>query len=137
MDFEDITFTIPKANIFSGIEPCLAIILACVPMMRPLLGRSAATQYGSDKKPMNTASKSAGPKRMSEDGFQRLNDDTSQLRLRPMGLQHHADTSVLSETMPGDASQGGQESLHGHQKSGETNGRGIAVKQLFNVSVMD
>ncbi|RAK99406.1 putative integral membrane protein [Aspergillus ibericus CBS 121593] len=40
MNFTDITFTLPRANIFSGIEPCLAATLACIPLMRPLLGRS-------------------------------------------------------------------------------------------------
>ncbi|PYI00339.1 hypothetical protein BO78DRAFT_268904, partial [Aspergillus sclerotiicarbonarius CBS 121057] len=40
MNFADITYTLPRANIFSGIEPCLAVTLTSVPMMRPLLGRS-------------------------------------------------------------------------------------------------
>jgi hypothetical protein len=43
MDFSDITFTILKANIFSGIEPCLAVVLASVPMMRPIFRRSTGT----------------------------------------------------------------------------------------------
>lgn len=118
MDFTDITFTIPKANIFSGIEPCLAVVLASVPMMRPLLGRSAATPYGSGKKPVDTESKSAGPKGVSDDGFERLHDDTSHLWLRPIGLQHRADASDLRETMPGDASEEYQESLDRQEKSG-------------------
>jgi hypothetical protein len=134
MDFADITFTIPKANIFSGIEPCLAVVLACVPLMRPLLGRSDATPYGSGQRPVNTDSKSAGPKRVSDDGFEQLDDDTNHLWLRPMGLQHRADVSALRETMAGNASEGDEESIDRHEGGGRTNGRGIKVKQSFHVS---
>ncbi|KAF1940413.1 hypothetical protein EJ02DRAFT_456042 [Clathrospora elynae] len=134
MDFTDITFTIPKANIFSGIEPCLAVALASVPMMRPLLGRSAAKPYGSGQRPVNTESKSPGPKGVNDDGFERLDDDTSHLWLRPLGLQHRADASALRETINGDASEGDEESLDRHEVDGETNGGGIKVKQSFHVS---
>ncbi|KAI4689625.1 uncharacterized protein J4E88_002980 [Alternaria novae-zelandiae] len=116
MDFTDITYTIPKANIFSGLEPCLAVVLACVPLMHPLLGRSAATPHASGKKKSSNAeSKSSGPKAVSDDGFERLDDDTSHLWLKPMGLQHRADESDLQETITGDASEGDQESLHRHR----------------------
>jgi len=116
MDFTDITFTIPKANIFSGLEPCLAVVLACVPLMHPLLGRSAATPHASGKKKSSSAeSKSSGPKAVSDDGFERLDDDTSYLWLKPMGLQHRDDESDLQETVTGDASEGDQESLHRHR----------------------
>ncbi|KAF1848583.1 uncharacterized protein K460DRAFT_353547 [Cucurbitaria berberidis CBS 394.84] len=134
MDFTDITFTIPKANIFSGLEPCLAVVLASVPMMRPLLGQSAATPYGSGKKPVNTGAKSTGPKEVGDDGFERLDDDTSDLWLRPIGLQHRADASALRDTMPGDASEEDQDSLNWHERSGHIKGHGITVKQSFNVS---
>jgi hypothetical protein len=137
MDFADITFTIPKANIFSGVEPCLAVVLASVPLMRPLLGRSAAEPYRSGKTPANTESKSAGPKRLSDDGFERLDDDTNHLWLRPIGLQHRAEISYLGETMPGDATEGDQESLDRPERSGENNGGGIKVKHSFNVSERD
>ncbi|CAJ2503301.1 Uu.00g106950.m01.CDS01 [Anthostomella pinea] len=39
VDFTDVTYTIPRAVLFSAMEPCLAITLACVPVLRPLLGR--------------------------------------------------------------------------------------------------
>jgi hypothetical protein len=87
-------------------------------MMRPFLSRFAATPHGSRKKPLNTESKSAGPKGVSDDGFERLDDDTSHLWLRLMGLQHCADASDLRETTPGDASKGDQESLDRRERSG-------------------
>ena len=129
------TFTIPKANIFSGIEPCLAVVLASVPMMRPLLSRSAATPYGPSQRPVNTDHKCAGPKGMSDDGFERLEEDINHLWLRPMGLQHRADACALRETIVGNASEGDEELLDKHEVGDETNGRGIKVKQSFQVSV--
>lgn len=80
MDFTDITFTIPKANIFSGIEPCLAVVLASVPMMRPLLGRSAKTQYGSSQSPVKASLKPKSPRRVSDNGFERLDDERCERR---------------------------------------------------------
>ncbi|KAH1642612.1 hypothetical protein KXX39_007697 [Aspergillus fumigatus] len=85
MDFTDITYTIPRANIFSGLEPCLAVVLASVPMMRPLLGRSVYTPNGTGPK---SSAPSAGPKADAPapgDGFQRLGDNSSQLCLQPLG----------------------------------------------------
>ncbi|KAI1340025.1 hypothetical protein F5Y15DRAFT_61891 [Xylariaceae sp. FL0016] len=37
VDFADVTYTISNAVLFSALEPCLAITLACVPVLRPLL----------------------------------------------------------------------------------------------------
>jgi hypothetical protein len=101
MDFADINFTIPKANIFSGVEPCLAVVLASIPMMRPLLGRSAPTSHRADQKVADTESEAAGLKRASSRGFKRLDYDTSNIWLKPMGPRYHAGTSALRGTMAG------------------------------------
>lgn len=37
LDFMDIQYTTPKADMFSCIEPCLAVVLASIPLMRPWL----------------------------------------------------------------------------------------------------
>ncbi|KAL4880292.1 hypothetical protein BJY04DRAFT_219288 [Aspergillus karnatakaensis] len=110
MDFADITYTMPKANIFSGIEPCLAVILACIPMMRPLLGRTTTTPNATGRTPVKSLSKSAGKQNTGDDGFQPLDDDTSQLWLRPMGPKHYAGISVQQSGLDGE-SNGSQESL--------------------------
>ncbi|KAL3455726.1 hypothetical protein BJX64DRAFT_297339 [Aspergillus heterothallicus] len=102
MDFADITYTMPKANIFSGIEPCLAVILASVPMMRPLLGRTGTTPNATGRTPVSSSMKKSGTPKgagtghgtRDEDGFERLDDDTSQLWLRPMQGKHYAGISV-------------------------------------------
>jgi hypothetical protein len=72
---------------------------------------------------------------MSDDGFERLDDDTSHLWLRPMGLQHRADASALRQTMAENASGGDEESLGEHKVDDGTNNRGIKIKQSFHVSV--
>ncbi|OAT11571.1 integral membrane protein [Blastomyces gilchristii SLH14081] len=38
----------PQQNIFSGLEPSVAVTLSCIPLLRPLLNRS---KYGSDGTP--------------------------------------------------------------------------------------
>lgn len=133
MDFTDITYTIPRANIFSGVEPCLAVVLASIPMMRPLLGRSASSPYASGKTPVQSGSKSTGPKPEGEDGFERFDDDTNRLWLRPMGVQHRADASALREDLRGEDNVS-QESLDGHARDGASSPGRIRVKQSFDVS---
>jgi hypothetical protein len=94
MDFADITYTIPRPNIFSGVEPCLAVALACVPMMRPLLGRSVYTPDGSGRMPVKAPKQSTGSKPPGSDGFQQLKDESSQLWLRPMGPKYNVGVAV-------------------------------------------
>lgn len=83
MEIAAITFTIPRANVFNGIEPCLAVILASVPMTRLLLGRSAATPNQSSERPVKVVSKVKTPK-MTDNEFERLDDYNGNLQLRPM-----------------------------------------------------
>ncbi|KAL4863805.1 hypothetical protein BDV12DRAFT_206177 [Aspergillus spectabilis] len=136
MDFADITYTIPKANIFSGVEPCLAVILASVPMMRPLLGRTTTTPNATGRTPVKSLSKSGGKPNTGDDGFQPLDDDTSQLWLRPMGRKHYAGISVQQSGLDRD-SGGSQETLdrvEGRTGRGYGNGNGgITVKQEWAV----
>jgi hypothetical protein len=154
MNFADITYTMPKANIFSGIEPCLAVILASVPMMRPLLGRHGGSTDATGQTPVYSNSNShphshskslSKPRanrnsRIGDDGFQPLDDDTSQLWLRPLGPKHHVGVSVSQDTVTGDGeSTGSLESLTetrgkmAKRGAGIGVGTGITVKQEWNV----
>ncbi|KAL4733773.1 hypothetical protein BDV11DRAFT_199484 [Aspergillus similis] len=154
MDFADITYTMPKANIFSGIEPCLAVILASVPLMRPLLGRKGGSTGATGQTPVYSNSNShshshskslSKPRanrnsRIGDDGFQPLDDDTSQLWLRPLGPKHHVGVSVSQDTVTGDGeSTGSLESLTetrgkmAKRGAGISVGNGITVKQEWNV----
>lgn len=47
VDMTDATFTIPLPILWSALEPCLGITLACIPLLRPLFGSN--TQPGSAK----------------------------------------------------------------------------------------
>lgn len=38
VDMTDVTYTVLMPILWSALEPCLAITLACVPLLRPLLG---------------------------------------------------------------------------------------------------
>jgi len=86
MDFQDITYSLPPANIFSGLEPSMAVILACIPLLRPLLGRSISSSgtggASGDKKGLSTPSSALeGNKLTAEDRkrpFEPLDDDSSQ-----------------------------------------------------------
>lgn len=38
VNFDDLTGTCAQALIYSAVEPSLAVVLACIPLLRPLLG---------------------------------------------------------------------------------------------------
>ncbi|KAJ6184427.1 hypothetical protein N7519_005728 [Penicillium mononematosum] len=138
MDFTDITYSIPRANIFSGLEPCLAVILASVPMMRPLLGRSAYTPEVTAR-PSNKCSSPSGRSRSTGDGeFQPLQDDSSELCLRPIGPKHEVGIAVQNPAETGGVSRRSGESLEAGESRDmnqrEKGGLGISVKQEWAVS---
>lgn len=136
MDFEDITYSIPLANIFSCLEPCIAIILSCVPLMRPLLGKT----LGSSNQSGNPSEGPSSKPRTSDRAFQPLDDDSSQYKLRPDGHKHAAE---ISTTQPHYRSHKDDSSdqdsleltdLHATSRGGPDNGSGgITVKQGWEV----
>lgn len=87
MDFTDMPYSMTLANIFSGLEPSMAVTLACVPLFRPLVGRCNC-RAGD-----NTESSIPG-----RDLFEPLGEDAGgvQLRLRPLGFKHQAEVSAVS-----------------------------------------
>lgn len=97
LDFTDMTYAGVHATILSGLEPSVAIVLACIPLMRPLFGKSRNSadtgyEYGSSGKASYFSKKSAGPHNMDPTAtFSELvdnSDDSSQIELRPVeGIQ--------------------------------------------------
>ena len=87
IDYSDITFNVPESLIFSGLEPCLAVTLACVPVLRPLLGKMKSTVSGSA---LSSGKLSSGKFNSKNNKFEPLNDDSSQYQLRPVGPKHVA-----------------------------------------------
>ncbi|KAJ5479303.1 hypothetical protein N7530_004812 [Penicillium desertorum] len=133
MDFTDITYSIPTANIFSGLEPCLAVILASVPMMRPLLRRSAYTPEVTARS-SNKCSSPSGRSRSTGDGeFQPLQDDSSELCLRPIGPKHEVGVAVQNLAETREIPRRSGEPLEAGESrdvdQSEKRGLGISVKQ--------
>ena len=92
LDFFDMTYTGVLATILSGLEPAVAIVLACIPLMRPLLGKSKHTTRSSfDYDSNNKASlfSKKGSRRHDDPTatFSELvddNDESSQIELQPV-----------------------------------------------------
>ncbi|CAG8904107.1 unnamed protein product [Penicillium egyptiacum] len=137
MDFTDITYSIPRANIFSGLEPCLAVILASVPMMRPLLGRLRYTPEVTARPPNKSPSPSGRSGSTGDGEFQPLQNNSSELCLRPIGPKHEVGVAVQSPTEARDISRGNEASLEAGKSRDtdqrEKRGLGISVKQEWAV----
>lgn len=125
MDFDDITFSIPPANIFSGLEPSVAVTLACIPLYRPLLRRG---KYSSNGTPASSPFANSSQKGTDSDGrraFRPLNDHRAQYQLRPMGPKHHAEISAGTRL----SSSSGQDN-----SDLDVNSSGIMVQEHWGVA---
>ncbi|KAG6356802.1 hypothetical protein INS49_014676 [Diaporthe citri] len=87
MDFTDLPYSFTLASIFGGLEPSMAVTLACIPLFRPLVGRC---KY--------RAGDNLGSRVPRREQFEPLGDDAGgeQLRLRPLGFKHQAEVSAVS-----------------------------------------
>jgi hypothetical protein len=98
------THTGVLATILSGLEPAVAIVLACIPLMRPLLGKrdsctnSSTYDYNSNKSGGVYSKKDCRSADRNTLTFTELmddNDDSSEIHLQPMkGVQ---EVSVTTE----------------------------------------
>jgi hypothetical protein len=91
------TYTGVLATIFTGIEPAVALSLACVPFLRPLTrnrnhpSASSDSPYASSKGGMSK-DRSGNHRR----AFKALDDDSSEIQLQPLGsdsLKYEAEVS--------------------------------------------
>lgn len=100
MSFTDITYSLPRANIFSDLELCLAVVPASIPLMRLLLGHFVYTPETSTR-PSKFSDPSPGTTSNSDSGSQPLDAEKSQLWMRLMGigsqLRHRNSEVSLSE----------------------------------------
>ncbi|KAK4238353.1 hypothetical protein C8A03DRAFT_33647 [Achaetomium macrosporum] len=111
--FEDMTYTGVLATIFTGIEPAVALSLACVPFLRPLIykGNNNTLSMGSDNSqyasggsttlrskqgggPSGRTGRGGGPFKEFND-----NDDSSEIQLRPM--EGSGELKYEAEVSPG------------------------------------
>lgn len=50
INYDDVTYTSVTAVLMSAVEPSLAVVLACVPLLRPLLGPTPSRRAASSHK---------------------------------------------------------------------------------------
>ncbi|KAI1409470.1 hypothetical protein F5Y13DRAFT_90739 [Hypoxylon sp. FL1857] len=98
IDFNDITWTIPHTVLFSALEPCIAVTLACIIILRPLFGG----QYSSDgTATFNGSSADVLARKNSSRRFRQLNDNSSETRLRPEDVGYRASIAKSPEPFKG------------------------------------
>jgi hypothetical protein len=81
------TYTGVLSTIFTGIEPSIALSLACVPFLRPLIKSNKMSTRADSQYEYGRSStlRSKGPAYSGNGHFKELNDDSSEVQLRPMG----------------------------------------------------
>ncbi|KAJ5660568.1 hypothetical protein N7507_007019 [Penicillium longicatenatum] len=114
MSFTDITYSLPRANIFSGVEPCLAVVTASIPLMRPLLGRSVYTPESSTR-PSKLSGSFPRAGLTAGNGSQPMDDETSQLWMRPIGTNPEVDIEIQKSDSLGDLSVRSEETVGSSQ----------------------
>lgn len=110
VDFTDVTYTIPHTVLFSALEPCLAITLACVPVLRPIFGGRYSTtgtaKFGPPTRKTLT--------QKSSRRFRQFNENGSEAQLRPGQLEsqtHIAANGASSVQIPTAREEGGDVEL--------------------------
>lgn len=96
IDYSDITFHVSESLIFSGLEPCIALTLACFPVLRPLLGAIGGSRDATGGKSGQANSRSSK--------FKKLNENSSQVQLRPLGHKHMAEARAQHNSGSGHSS---------------------------------
>ncbi|ROV99543.1 hypothetical protein VMCG_06338 [Cytospora schulzeri] len=77
VDMADVTYTVPMPIMWSALEPCLAITLACVPLLRPLLGGRYSPTGTAKFGPPTKKVKSRTVTQKGSRQFNRLQDEPS------------------------------------------------------------
>jgi hypothetical protein len=110
--FEDMTYTGVQATILTGVEPAVALSLACVPFLRPLLrraGLAGKSQSDDSQYASGVTGRSNGPSASaSSRAFKELSDDSSEIQLRPMAgdsLKYEAEVEVAHSGQQPDQKQ--------------------------------
>jgi hypothetical protein len=90
------TYTGVLATIFTGIEPAVALSLACVPFLRPLIRSRNNASTGSDSQYARSSKGISKGSSGSRGAFKALDDDSSEIQLQPLGsdsLKYEAEVS--------------------------------------------
>lgn len=102
------TYTGVLATILSGLEPAVAISLACIPLLRPLWGRKPSGSKGSSYEYNSSKQGRVYPKKGSKGSgggavgtFTELvyeNDDSSEIQLQPVKPKRSVSISAITES---------------------------------------
>lgn len=86
LEFADMPYSGLLATVFSGLEPAVAITLACIPFLRPVLrGESAIEQSSHYEVSHGSHATSRKATRVNDSrAFEELNDNSSEIQLRPI-----------------------------------------------------
>ncbi|KAK6219176.1 hypothetical protein LQW54_002425 [Pestalotiopsis sp. IQ-011] len=87
----DITFSVAWAIVFSALECSVAVSLSCIPLLRPVLGRGKYSKNGTARARSTWSGGSRTISGRAKNVFQRMDDDSFEMELRPDGLTHRAD----------------------------------------------
>jgi hypothetical protein len=89
----DITYSEVWARVFSALECSVAVSLSCIPLLRPLLGRGTYSKSGTAEFQATSwrGSRPTISGRRTRNVFERMDDDSLELELRPNGPEHRAD----------------------------------------------
>ncbi|OLN86393.1 hypothetical protein CCHL11_06440 [Colletotrichum chlorophyti] len=83
LEYYNVTLNIPNALIFSALEPGVGITLACIPFLRPLLGRSQYSPKGTaNYYSSNGNSGKMGRSGRESNGFVLVEENSSQHQLQ-------------------------------------------------------
>lgn len=93
VDQADITYSEIWARVFSALECSVAVSLSCIPLLRPLLGRGTYSKGGTAEFQATSwrGSRPTISGRRTRNVFERMDDDSLELELRPNGPEHRAD----------------------------------------------
>lgn len=118
LDFADMTYAGVLATILSGLEPSVAIALACVPLIRPLI-RSRSSKQNSVYEYGSSHNNPLYPNQHRRDASRKLDtlddDDSSDIQLQP------ADADTVRTV------------IHPAGKSKGTSGQTIVVEKRWEV----
>lgn len=132
LDFTDMTYDGVLVTLLSGVEPAVAIALACLPLLRPLLGRRKLSakhsgyEYGSNggssglyrKEGLRSGSRPFDPLEDDHDD----NDASSEVQLHP--IKPVQDTMISAST----------ESKSDRSMTTTTTSNGIAVEKRWEIT---
>lgn len=124
INFTDITYSSAEAYVWSAVEPGLAITLACVPLLRPLLGG----KHSATGTTLNTMPKPrTGTSPRTNNAFQRIHDESSEYHLQPVGPKDAGYASGTETTREGNAG-GASETSSMTEAPSEAAAAGVAVE---------